>query len=358
MNPGIMPSPAGYASPTSSNLVLFSRIVLRAGDIVPIPAGSFYDIIAVGAGASGGAASNLNGRACGGGGPGISRDWGRALTDFNLTAVIGLGGLQANAATGTAVSGNPGGLTTVRGVNINLNITGALPGQASLSAVSLLGGLGGIASGGKLNRNGSRGGNITNLSTGQKATGGGSINLFGKLADDVSRGGDITNALTGGQITGGGGTGGRGGDNPSTNSNTAGGGAGGPASDGATIRGGNDINGAYTAPNTKPSPGSVSDILTFWPSLECTASGAVTGAAVEGAGSAGLYASVSSSVSGFSAAFGGTGGVCNNSTGNVAGGIAALGGGSGGAVSIVSYAATSGKAGDGVVIISLFKEQR
>ena len=356
MNPGIMPSPSGYASTGISKLILSSRIVLRAGDIIPIKAGSFYDIIVIGAGASGGAASS-SGRACGGGGPALSRDWGKALTDFNLTVVIGLGGLAVSAATGTAVSGNPGGLTTVRGVNINLNVTGALPGQASLSAKAIYGGLGGIASGGKINRNGSRGGNITNLSSGQKATGGGAINLFGKLADDVSRGGDITNALTGGQITGGGGVGGRGGDNPTSNNATAGGGAGGPASDGAILQGGRDINGAYTAPNTKPSPSSIIDLLTYWPSLDCTASGAVTGDALEGAGSAGLHASASSSIYGFKAAFGGGGGTCNSSTGHVRGGAVAIGGGSGGAVSMVNYIATSDKAGDGVVILCLFQEQ-
>lgn len=354
MNPGIMPSPSGYALPgAATRLLLLSRLVLRVGDTVSIPAGSFYDIIAIGAGASGGAASNPNGRACGGGGPGLSRDWGLADADFELTVAIGLGGLPA-AVTSAAIAGNPGGLTTVKGGNVSLNIAGALPGQASVSAVPLLGGLGGVASGGKINRRGSRGGNITNTASGQKATGGGAIMLFGNVKADGARGGDILNALTSNQATGGGGVGGRGGDNPNSNGATAGGGAGGPASDGITLKGGDDVNGQYTTPNTQPTASSITDILLSWPNLEATASGATVSNAIAGAGAPGQY----NSNSWFTAAFGGGGGQCNTVSNAVTGGIVAFGGGSGGVVGTGGYQASSGKAGDGLVIISIFMEQR
>ena len=56
MNPGVMPNPAGIVPLGAAyRLILVTRLVLRVGDIVPIPAGSFYDIILFGSGGSGGA---------------------------------------------------------------------------------------------------------------------------------------------------------------------------------------------------------------------------------------------------------------------------------------------------------------
>lgn len=354
MNPGVMPSPAGIVPLGAAyRLILLTRLVLRVGDIVPIPAGCFYDIIAIGASGSGGAVSNASGRASGGGGPGLCRDWGYTDIDFNLVVTVGLGGL-ANTPALTARPGNPGGLTTIQGLNVNMSITGGLPGQASTVVAAVSGGLGGIPSGGKLNRKGSRGGNIANVGTGQKATGGGSIQLYGNIKDDGARGGDITTAIAGGQATGGGGVGGRGGDNPTANAQTAGGGAGGPAADGAPSPGGNDVNGFYSTPNTKPATSSVIDIILSWPGLECTASGSTTATALEGAGAPGRP----NSFPGLGAAFGGGGGVYYSAGTTLLGGDVALGGGSAGAVGDGTVNATSGKAGDGLVIVSIFREQR
>lgn len=338
----------------STGKILVGRKIFYSSGTFEIPAGCFYDILAFGSGGSGAAAAGTDRSATGGGGAAWCRDWGIAEVDNTLTIVIGAGGNGAIATPSSVVNGNNGGNTTVTGTTgVNITILGGQAGSAATTG-PIAGGAGGTVlptSQVRYRVNGSSGGNILAPGTGLKSTGGGSPNLFAGNANNACSGGDITNTVNGYQATGGGGVGGGGGHNPSTSSFTAGGGAGGAATNGPSSIPGPNVLGVTTA-NTVPDPYLVLDILLSFPSINPTSSGTDNNSiASSGGGSSGIYNGTS--ING--AIFGGSGGK-NYASGSTTGGAVTYCGGSGGVV-CQTGTATSGRGGNGLVIVSLYKEQ-
>ena len=328
-----------------SERILVFREVVTESKVLTIPAGE-YDIIAIGTGGSGGRAAGTYGRATGGGGPAYARDWGTNAAPTAITITIGARALGVTSGTGAA-NGNDGGTTTVTGIEDPITLTGGSKGNAAINTTTtVLGGLGGIASGGKIRSNGGRGGDIATTSIGFKATGGGAVDLFLK-GTNKTRGGDFVAASTETSPlgTGGAGVGGRGGDIVAALSvSTPGGGAGGDALDatGASNAGPNivGVRGAGIAPTDAEAV----DILLSYPGLRPTSSGGSDGTAPLPGGGAGGY-----NGSGVTVPFGASGGITGTT-----GGASEIGGGSGGVSPNTQGASTSGNGGKAIVIVSVY----
>ena len=314
-----------FSERVASRRTLIYRKTVTASEVITLPAG-YYDIIAVGNGGSGGRGGN-NGRGTGGGGPAWARDWGKFDTPTAVTFTVGAiaAGL---AASSTPSNGNTGGTASVTGITNPISLTGGEGGKFAVVNATCLGGLGGVATGGKIRANGGRGGNITNTGNGAKATGGGALDLFCQ-GSDKTRGGDINGTYTVGQATGGGGIGGHGGDMVSNNAGPA---TGGDARDDATddeALVGPSLTGVSTL-NYVPAAVEVTDVLLAYPGLVPTAAGG-SGGAVASGGGAGVSGSAmlggGAGVSGVSTAVqslsvirgGGSGGVASNNASNSTG---------------------------------------
>lgn len=326
---------------------LIYRRVITTSQVLTLPAG-YYDIIAIGAGGSGGRATGSNSRATGGGGPAWARDWGKFDAPTAITLTIGA--RASGAINGTGYSaGNDGGTTTITGIANPITLTGGKAGNAGIGT-EILGGLGGTATGGKIRANGSRGGNISTTATGLKVTGGGAVDLF-CLGSDRTRGGDISTTYATNIISGGGGIGGRGGDitGTTTVSASSGGGAGSDATDNVTNSPGANINGVVSTTGTPPSDASVVDILLAYPTLAPTGGGVSTESApYPGGGTGGGAAATPPSVP-FGASCGNWNGTAGSKSGDVD-----RGGGSGGKAS--SNSCASGMGGQAFVVISVYAE--
>jgi len=334
---------------------LVYRRVITSSETVVVPAG-FYDIIAIGTGGSG-AKLTTSHRATGGGGAGWARDWGEFANPSSV--VVTCGARAAGILTGASTSvGNTGGTTSVTGISSPISITGGGGGNFSAVAdATVLGGTGGVASGGKIRANGSRGGNISGTGTTQHATGGGCVDLF-LLGADRTRGGDITVNGSGTILsTGGGGVGGRGGDFilPTANSlQTSGGGAGGNAGD-AVSASSLIVGPSILGQLTDPTDSAAIDILFTYPALRPigTGSAAANASVLAPTSGGGSGAGGSPLGSPIIVPFGGSGGSVQPSTSTITG-HCLYGGGSGGACGVGGQA--SGDGGRAIIIISVYQE--
>lgn len=345
---------ARLAAERSKNRRLIFRRVVTASEVLTLPAGA-YDIVAVGAGGSGGRATGTDPRATGGGGPAWARDWGTFAAPTDVTVTIGARATGVASGTG-ATAGNTGGTTTVTGIVNAISLTGGQAGQASISSTAdLAGGAGGEASGGKIRANGGRGGNIVSTTGGGAATGGGAVDIF-CLGANRTRGGDTINKTsTTVTSTGGAGVGGRGGDSTAATSySTAGGGAGGDAKDvaAAATATGPTINGEV-GDGIAPSDASVADIIAAFPVLCPIGSGTSTSATIPASGGGSSNGTDTAAVS---IPFGGTGGG-RNSAADGQSKTSARGGGSGGQITATAAnAQLTGAGGAAFVVISVYTE--
>ncbi len=324
--------------------LIFRRIV-RSSEVVSCPPG-YYDIIAIGTGGSGARAYGTNVRATGGGGPAWARDWGEFDVRTDVTVTIGARA-SGLAQTTTSANGNDGGTTTVTGIADPITLTGGKGGKSAAALATQTGGDGGVATGGKIRANGSRGGDITSTATGEKATGGGAVDLF-LSGTNKTRGGDVVGSGTGSQATGGGGVGGRAGDVNAGPQATSGGGSGGDALDGlysSTTNGPNMV--GDRTPAAVPADAQVAEILLSFPALTPTGAGN-QGATPSGAGSA---ASISASTG--AAQLGATGAAVASTA--ILSGESVIGGGTGATASNNSAVGT-GAAGAAYVVISVYVE--
>ena len=332
---------------------LVYRRVITSSETVTVPAG-FYDIIAIGTGGSGAKVTTFN-RVTGGGGAGWARDWGEFVNPSNVVVTCGARAAGILSAAATSV-GNTGGTTTVTGISSPISITGGEGGKFSTVAdATVLGGAGGVASGGKTRANGSRGGNISGTGPDGQATGGGCVDLF-LLGADRTRGGDITiNGIGNSGATGGGGVGGRGGDVIlPTNSSimTPGGGAGGNAGDATSVTS-TIVGPSILGQQTDPTDSAVIDILLAYPALRPIGTGGVVGPTVViPVSGGGQGAGGSPSEPPVTVPFGGSGGVMSSTT--ALSGHCLYGGGSGGVGGSAYH--TGGDGGRAVIIISVYQE--
>jgi hypothetical protein len=286
-------------------------------------------------------------RATGGGagGTAIKAAKVKAGTVFNFT--LGAGGALVTRTTAGATNGNPGGTSTFTGGLFNLIATGGGGGNAALGTAAILGGIGGIGSGGDINWQGGNGGDVAaNTSTVGFSTGGGAPGLFGT----GFRGGNFNSTVLGlAATTGGGGAGGTGGDQTANLVVATGGG--GAYSSGVTdaLTGGSGSLFSYIN-------GVQPNFFGHWPVYTAggtgqsgATSGNVSGA---GVGSGGATGNVGTSGS---ALLGGGGGVVS-STGACASGLVSWVGGTGAitATATGANAQSAGKGGDGVLLLAFY----
>ncbi|WEJ60243.1 hypothetical protein [Devosia sp. FJ2-5-3] len=325
-------------------------------------------IHAMGPGGSGGVAMNAGlaggtefGMKASGAGAG-ARAKKRALLKAGEQLIItpGAGGASKVGVSGQRLSGVNGGDTLVTGPNINIVAGGGKGGNAGLITDNVLGGLGGIATGGDLNIPGGRGGDMpayANTGTAGNlnfATGGGCVDVFG-LND--CNGGDIPNyspfaatsyqyfATGGGSFFGSGGTPASG-----TSSGATNGGGWGRSKNPFGL----DVAGTQ---RSLPTGFELFGVDAFNAIYGGTTVNGVTspqvgrGSNAQGVGDGG-NASLSGSPGGF---FAGGGAFINNgSTGQPNnGGTCYMGGGSSGGVSRKAYTCVSGKGGDGWVALEI-----
>lgn len=269
-----------------------------------------------------------------------------------LTMTPGAGGLPVIIGSAAAVDGNDGGDTTVTGPHgLNMIAGGGKGGKARSYAGDqlLLGGAGGIATGGDENVTGGRGGNkaAAGSSTYTGCTGGGALPLF----DQGYRGGDILVAIGNGNSTGGGGVGGNGGDvtgASATNVCTGGGGSAGPGGSSAST-------GAQTAGGPEVNIGSIDVPLTPW--LPISGAGgqghsSASGAGGIGGGSGG--AGNTTTVVGAPGAFAGSGGANGGSGTTTQNACPDLPAGGTGGVITTGSTLINAKAGDGFIILEIY----
>ena len=333
-----------FSEVVGSRRQLILRRVVTSSEVLTLPAG-YYDIIAIGAGGSGGRAAGANFRATGGGGPAWARDWGKFAAPTPVTITLGARALGVPAGSSN-VDGNAGGTTSITGISNPITLTGAQGGKAGGAGTTLSGGKGGVASGGRIRANGGRGGNINSTSSGLKSTGGGAVDLF-LLGADRTRGGDISSTSIYSPVSGGAGVGGRGGDvTGAVSALTAGGGAGGDANDNlnAPADCGPALNGVRGS-GIVPADVEVADVLFTYPGLYPVGSGSYSNTATVSGGGGGGGSSASATT-----VFGGSGGASSTSSGE-----SVRGGGSGGAAA-TSGSMSTGHGGAAVCIVSVYAE--
>ena len=330
-----------FSEVVGSRRQLILRRVVTSSEVLTLPAGH-YDIIAVGAGGSGGAGYGSL-RTTGGGGPAWARDWGFLAAPTPITITVGARAMGVTGST-AGVNGAAGGTTTVTGNLAPITLTGGGGGRATNAGTGLDGGAGGVATGGLIRANGGRGGNIRGSGP-RQATGGGAVDIF-CLGADKTRGGDSLGAGTA-LGTGGGGVGGRGGDATGVIQSTGGGGAGGDALDLAAAAGtcGPSINGSV-GDGATPTDLEIADILLAYPGIAPVGGGYIVNPSFGGGSS---QASSDTPVP-----FGGSAGR-SASSGPTLGHTVSRGGGSGGA-SGSSTSGVSGAGGEAFVIVSVYAE--
>lgn len=269
-----------------------------------------------------------------------------------LVLTPGAGGLPAAPGNTAAADGNDGGDTTVTGpYGLNMVAGGgkAGKGMANAGMTLLLGGAGGIATGGDENVTGGRGGNKAASTAAGHAgcTGGGALPLF----DVGYRGGDILAIVNTNNATGGAGVGGNGGDITGASISgayTGGGGSAGPgistAVSGQTMGGPEVSIGAADAP------------LAHWlPLSGAGGQGNVSPSGAGGIGGGSGGAGSTTTVAGAPGAFGGSGGANGGSGTTTQNPCPDLPfGGTGGAVTSGSAAPVASKAGDGFIILEIY----
>jgi hypothetical protein len=324
-------------------------------------------IHAIGGGGSGGIGFYYTGcqpSATGGGAGGYSRRKASLSGGDALTITVGAGGAVVHgsgpANTASADNGLDGGDTTVTGPGVSITAGGGAGGVASLLQTSPLnGGAGGVATGGDVNYEGGRRGNLAalgSLATGTyRITGGGAVNLWG--LDDCN-GGDITIttsannrrvATAGGSIWGSG-------EDITSDTNYGSN----PALWDGFIPPNHNVSTAFTLPDL---------LIGVFPTIGPLAKGYTTSAynttpytGGTGGGTGGM--STAGGISGITAgAFGGGGGVISSQYDfDASGSNGGYGGGGGGTFSAGYYnSATlanrgnSGKGGDGIVVIEVMK---
>lgn len=326
-----------------------------------------YKIHAWGGSGTGGVSRGSWGYTTGGGGGAKATKTVKLTAGDVLTFTIGAGGVANNVVTNGHVNGNNGGDTIVTGPNgLNMVAGGGKGGKAIGTLTSILGGLGGVATGGDENLPGGRGGDCAALSSGSvigRATGGGGL----PVAGPGRRGGDILSTTFGARLaTGGAGAGGDGGDiiAGSGGGDTSTGGGGSITSGVSTIAGGAGVTAGGKALVTIAVPGKIDVPLTPWfpysgeGQTGVIASGVLATDAGPGGGSGG---SINSSTAGMSSRgagiFGGSGGSVSGSSGQgtsgvFAGAVNPFVGGSGGAVSpLTNQPGTAAAGGDGWIIV-------
>lgn len=263
-----------------------------------------------------------------------------------ITLTPGAGGVTVPIPSGAA-NGGDGTDTTITGPGgLNMIAGGGKGGNAGISnsLTNVLGGAGGIATGGDENVTGGRGGNA-NASTDanhSRATGGGALPLL----DVGHRGGDFIAACEG-SATGGGGVGGRGGDvvgSLVSSASTGGGSAFGDAPDLST--------GTVGAGGPDKPIGALDVPLASW--FQLSGGGGMGGtsgpAAPHGGGSGGVIATNATSAP--VAAFGGSGGVrIGSGSGSSGAGTGVPFGGSGGACSPSTQGVNAAPGGSGFIVL-------
>ena len=179
-------APPVYPSPRNQFLIPSTQVFTP-------PITGWYRVTVIGSGGRGGRAYGTTARATGAGAPGKSIKWFYLIAGTGYTFNIASG--VANANPNTSSNGTDGFASTFTGPSgVVITANGGKAGVFSQGTVNvtLLGGLGGTATGGDINITGGRGGNITitgsSGTASNIATGAGSVG-----ARDVGyNGGDIT----------------------------------------------------------------------------------------------------------------------------------------------------------------------
>lgn len=299
------------------------KVALSTENWTP-PVTGTYRVHVFGAGGSGGAyraATATIGGATGGGAGGYARKTLTLSSEVAYTLTVGAGGAAVSAtADNTGANGNAGGNSSISGSDIStITANGGGAGGQTSSADTLAGASGGAATGGDVNYTGGGSGSVTGV--GNKATGGGATALFGT---SYASGDANSSSVSFAAATGGAGIGGKSGDATASTvaSYSAGGGTAGPsASQSNAVASTSALAfSAYPAPFTGGGTGG---------------QGSVNGAAVNGL------------------VLGGGGGRAGTATSAFLGvaGTGGQAGGGGGGSATQNQNATSGKGGDGVILI-------
>lgn len=364
MNAGMFGLPSGIdpsQSPGANGLAVIYYRQLLTSQTILLPPGLF-DIIAIGAGGSGAARTdygNSGHRSTGGGAGGYVRHWGVLDSATAVSCTPGAGGAAQTVTTPPAsVNGLNGGNTVVSGKGIYLFAGGGLGGVSNTTATATNGGAGGVAFGGTQNYAGGRGGRVDSVGAVSFATGGGAVNIFGLDNQTGTSGGDVPVGAASAASTGGGGCGGPGG--YVSGSFAAGGGAGGPAS--GNTKGPDITGGFYAAALNEDNLSLLSLRLGFGPFFPFGEGGLGTSAspgnAPRGGGGGSYFGTTGGNFSGNSAGLGGSG--AGYAFGNtvINSGTALYGGGTGGIYVTNGSggpAGTASKAGDGLVLVRVYK---
>ena len=172
--------------------IIFKEYTLLASQTWTAPATGTILVTCAGGGGQGGLcitsdASNGSRKARGGGAGGFSQKTISVKAGDTFTVVVGAGGRNADTAPNSSVDGTTGGESTFDDAtaisSIALDSNGGVGGAAvaQSNTGTLAGGAGGTATGGDLNVAGGAGGAIiiSNASTKDVATGGGSTSVYG-----------------------------------------------------------------------------------------------------------------------------------------------------------------------------------
>lgn len=339
-----------------------------AASIFTAPSDMEVIIHAIGAGGSGGVAMlagpvglpSFGMKASGAGAGGRSKKRVSLKAGEQLIITPGAGGAGKTANSNSKSAGNDGGNTTVTGPNINIVAGGGKAGSVGVITDNVLGGLGGIATGGDLNFQGGRGGDMPPYpSTGSNmninfATGGGCVDVFG-VRD--CNGGDIPNlspfgasyvyfATAGGSFFQSGPT-----VNTSTGSWSTNGGGWGRSRNPFSAT---DNNNAQRALQAGQELFGIEGATALYGGT--TINGIASPQIGKGSSSTGVSdggnTTANSTVGGL---FAGSGAAVNNgsSANSANSGLCYFGGGSGGAVNRMNFVCSSGKGGDGWVALEL-----
>lgn len=319
-----------------------------------VPCDGWLDILAFGAGGSGGVAFTPAAgatRALGGcaGGTCFKRVRVRAGTVFTFT--LGAGGAGVVRSAIGATPGNPGGTTTITSsAGLTLTIPGGAGGLATQGAVTALSHAAPVLpTGGDINLAGGIGGSISaNAVTVALSTGGGGPRISSGTADS----GSITGAVTDLSCTGGAGAStGSGGVPTASNATTGGGGAGAPSPTGSLLPG----------PGTVQTPLISANVLGYLAVDSPGTSGVVNASSAPVAGFGGGSGAVSAAtdaayVTG-AVIFGGSGSLAlRNTNPPQSTGTVTWAGGSGGIASSVTPGGThtSGRGGNALVLAAFY----
>ena len=346
-----LPQPTSAPTPAGLPVGVFD---IQGSTSYTAPCDGWLDILAFGAGGSGGVAFNSVAgatRALGGcaGGTCFKRVKVRAGTV--LTFTLGAGGVGVARSTTGATPGNPGGTTTITSsAGLTLTIPGGAGGLATQGAVTALSHVAAVLpTGGGINLAGGIGGSISaNAATVALSTGGGGPRISSGTADS----GSITGAVTDLCCTGGAGAStGSGGVPTASSANTGGGGAGAPSPTGS----------ASPGPGTVQTPLTSANVLGYLAVDAAGTIGVSSGSSALVAGFGGGSGASSSAVDAAyvtgAVVFGGSGALALRNTNPVQStGTVTWVGGSGGIASSVTPGGThtSGRGGNALVLAAFY----